>query len=233
MFVVISELRPFGATDKHFIRSMEKLTAKCEWLDLEKVIYKGNVGRDFSSVLAGLKEVDKMARDEDEVMIRNRSAYGPFHDGWFLKYSRLLGSGNLVGLTGNTINLSGHPEGTYEENQNLAHVQTYLYLSKVGILRKLMDDFPGVEETERLDLINKGEIRLSQRIMDMGYAINCLKWPDTSIKRGEPIDSRLPKDDKKHQFLDLPFEHRRSKIKYPSRWVRLVWRFLAFIPRKA
>ena len=58
----------------------------------DEVILKGNIGRDFSSVYCALNYLKNYLypNPDDIVLIRNRSAYGAFKNGWFSDYINVL-----------------------------------------------------------------------------------------------------------------------------------------------
>lgn len=234
LFIVVSKVDGVWKDDKIAFSVLRKMIEKCNWLELRDVIFKTNIGRDFSSAQIGLKEVAKFANSEDEVMIRNRSAYGPFTRNWYIQFSKLLNSQAQIGLVGNTINLTGHHKSIYNPGEELTHVQTYVYLSRFAILKEFIKDFPGVKETDRLDLINYGELHLSKLIIRRNYFLACLLWPDHLFGNEKQLDCQLPKEDMKQKVLGLPFEHRKSGIKYPSFGIKMIWkikRIIALIQR--
>ncbi|MFY0608073.1 MAG: hypothetical protein JXR10_15240 [Cyclobacteriaceae bacterium] len=228
VYIAVSEVKERRRFDDVAISLIENLINQCDWLELNQVIYKNNIGRDFSSAQACLNAIAEVAHDQDEILVRNRSAYGPFESDWYKKYADLLNSNEKIGLVGNTINQSGHPKVVYQESEHLAHVQTYLYLSRFKIFKDFIADFPGANETDRLTLINKGEIGLSQKIIERGYHICCLNWPDVFAGRATTLPKALPTNDTKLYVLNLPFIHRKSKIRYQSLQFRVRWGFLLF-----
>jgi len=223
LFIAVSEVRPKGVRDNSAWSLIKTMLGKCGWIELEEVIYKTNIGRDFSSAHACLQAISEMASDDDQILFRNRSAYGPFKENWYCSYRDLFESDSKVGLVGNTINQSGHSQSEYQGSNDLAHIQTYIYLSSYSILKSLLSDFPGERETDRLALINNGEIGLSQRLISDGFYITCLNWPRAFFGMGVKVPKELPKGDIKKDVLDLPFIHRRSGISYPSFWQKLKW----------
>lgn len=225
---VVSEVDLGNQKSNIALGYIKRLLDASDWLELKGVFFKSNIGRDFSSAQYGLQVISNMASDEDVVMIRNRSAYGPFKNDWFSTYVEFFDSIESFGLIGNTMNQSGHSKLEYAKNEITCHVQTYLYLSVFGILKKLIEDFPGVYESNRIQLISKGELGLSRKIMDEGFVIGCIFWPDYPFGNSIYNYPDLPQGDIKNQILGLPFEHRYSEVKYVNAFLKWKWRWKKF-----
>ena len=225
LVIVVSAVDAGSQKSNIALEYIKRLLDVSEWLELKGVFFKSNIGRDFSSAQYGLQVISNIASDEDVVMIRNRSAYGPFKSDWYATYVDFFDSIKTFGLIGNTMNQSGHPKLEHAKNDITCHVQTYLYLSVFGILKKLIDDFPGVYESNRIQLINKGELELSRKIMNEGFVIGCIYWPDSPFGKAIYNYPDLPQGDIKNQILGLPFEHRYSEVKYFDNFLEWKWRW--------
>lgn len=216
-YIVISEVKE---TEEKALDFLARLLENCEWIDLKKIILKSNVGRDFSSAHAFLSMISVEANLDDVIMIRNRSAHGPFRKNWYQDYMTLLTDRVDLGLVGSTINFSGLYEG------NRAHVQSYVYVSTWKHISRLMDDFPGIHENEWADIVEEGEIGLSQRIMKLGLCMGCLNWPGQIFTLDSREDDYPERKDHKATVVDLPFLHRENDA---FRWRKLIWKqFLKF-----
>lgn len=131
--------------------------------DLQQVILKGNIGRDFSSVYCALNYLKNYLypNPDDIILIRNRSAYGAFKNGWFSDYINILNhpKNNDVAIVGNTINIYAR-----EQNKKICpHIQTYLYAAKWRDLDLLLTKhiFPGLKAKSNHEAIKYGELKLS------------------------------------------------------------------------
>lgn len=222
--ISISLVTPLSNLDRFAMTSLIRLTADCPWINIRSVTWKSNVGRDFSSVAASLRRISGIARSHDFVMIRNRSAYGPFSDGWYRAYLSQYTKHPGVGLVGSTINFSGHPQRPTAEIAT--HVQTYVYATEWRHLESLLSDYPGERCKDRLDLINEGELGLSRRILGQGLGLSCLKWPDQVFTLTRPSDPDLPQGDDKATADSLPLryrfaEHLRDRT---TLFQRLLWK---------
>ena len=206
LFVVVSDVEGFSGSETKFFKAANKFFHKSRYIKLEKILIKGNIGRDLSSAKVGLDEISNLAEPSDSVMIRNRSAIGPFTNDWYSAYLRLFQSAENIGLVGNTINLQYHED--IDPNRIAPHVQTYLYFSSYFFFNELRKDFPGINEIDRLRIICHGEIAISEKIMNLGYEIACLFWQDEFFGKGQVINEALPKKDIKESATGLPFIHR-------------------------
>jgi hypothetical protein len=137
---------------------------------IEKVIFRDNTGHDFGAYNRGyeyLRSIDY----KGDVLFMNSSSSGPSHDYWLLKYLYLFHRKKQIGLCGSSINSS---------NTNLTpapfkpHVQGFFMYTNVETLTDVFNDsLPGSDITSggHIDVIVKGEIEFSQRIIDNGYGI--------------------------------------------------------------
>jgi hypothetical protein len=207
--IAISRVRPFSAADRRDLEYLVRHAAESPWLRIHAVIWKGNVGRDFGSADACLKWIARAARPDDYVMVRNRSAYGPTSGDWYRAYVSQYRRHAGTGLVGSTINLIGHPK--ISRDGLSPHVQSYVYLSEWRRFAALLADdrgYPGSRCTERLDLIEQGEIGLSKRVMESGLRISSLYWPEYAWGSGDAIEPSLPRADIKSEAREVPLSHR-------------------------
>lgn len=148
---------------KELYKLIDLIQQNSHIFDLQQVILKGNIGRDFSSVYCALNYLKDYLypNPDDIVLIRNRSAYGAFKNGWFSDYINVLNhpKNNDVAIVGNTINI-------YARDQNkkiCPHIQTYLYAAKWRDLDLLLakNIFPGLKAKTNHEAIKYGELKLS------------------------------------------------------------------------
>lgn len=108
---------------------------------------------------------------------------------------------DLTALCGSTINFKDHPNRS--QRNDVPHIQTYAFLTKISFLEMLGNSFPGKDEISRIEIILKGEIGLSQFFLNKGYGITCMEWPDKFIvNNSRPINNIDVKSNvtKQHQF---------------------------------
>lgn len=207
VYIAISKVRDFSKQDSEIVSKLVKTLEDCPWITVKKVIIKGNIGRDFSSIKVCLEEISKEAKAEDQIMIKNRSGYGPFSINWFSDYFMQYKKLGTKGLIGSTINFCGHPERPRGSISN-THVQTYVLFSEFGALKPLIEDFPASRCTSRFDLIAEGEIGLSQYFLSKDMRISSLYWPDKIFSKNYYIDKSLPMDDIKGKARKLPIRYK-------------------------
>ncbi|HTP38925.1 MAG TPA: hypothetical protein VMI92_05075 [Steroidobacteraceae bacterium] len=204
--IVISCVRPATAADQRAIDWLIADCADCPWLAVRAAIWKGNVGRDFSSAAVGLRALAQELALDDRVMVRNRSGYGPFAPDWYRRYVDQLQRHPGTTLTGSTLCLRGHPKLASEAPW--AHVQSYVYLSLWRYLRPLTGRFPGARCVERTRVIVEGEIGLSRQFLLQGARISCLHWPELAVDAELASCSDLPREDFKNRDLGLPIRYK-------------------------
>ncbi|CAM9962758.1 unnamed protein product, partial [Chrysoparadoxa australica] len=215
LYIVVSEVHKRSSLDKWFAEYVENIFRECEWINIRATIFKANIGRDFSSLSVCLETLGDDFSPEDIIMVRNRSAYGPFSDQWLSNYTDLLLRHDKIGLVGNTINFSGFWDTIY--NFQPTHVQTYLYVSKLGVLSSLMSDFPGSKAITKDEAVNDGEIGLSRRVLERGFGITCLLWPECHFTKDYTNDPSLPQENVLSKVRNLPFAHSGAYKRYPNR----------------
>jgi hypothetical protein len=207
--IVVSAVKEFSAADRRAIDWLVADASSCPWLKFRTVIWKGNVGRDFSSAAAGLRALAGELAPTDFVMVRNRSGYGPFEAGWYQRFIDQYRRHPGTALTGSTLCLRGHPKLPSEGP--CAHVQTYVYLSQWQQLRTVSGNFPGARAPDRLQTIVAGEIGLSRRFLQAGARISCLHWPEQAFDLEQVAATPLPRADFKSEDLGVPIRY-----KYPA-----------------
>ena len=224
ILVVVSEIQSKSKYDEEVIRILKKEIEKHSHLNLLDVIFKSNIGRDFSSVKVGLEYLSKIVEGQATIMVRNRSCFGPFMSNWYLVYKELLESNSNIAMVGNTINFSGLPDS--KTDGPLTHIQTYVYMTPWSYISNLIEDFPGQNEVTWESIVNKGEIGLSQKALHNGYSIACLLWPDRLFNLQTSRAPELPQSDIKALVKDLPFLHRKNRSKRWFRLFKIVWFFI-------
>lgn len=205
--MVVSEVSERTEKDVKKVSALRQELLRSPAFEEVRVIWKSNMGRDFSSAKTCLLHFQKSAKSGDVVMMKNRSGYGPLVHDWYSAYvdaNKRLKDG---GLTGSTINQSGHPEDE-SGNESQTHVQTYVYLSRWEHLEPIIYQFPGSEENERFNVIQKGEIGLSRSFMERELSLNALAWEGVYFNRETPIRKELPGTDIKKYVTELPIRHK-------------------------
>jgi len=206
LYIAVSRVRAFDHSDRRALAGLVDMAGACPWITVQAVIWKGNIGRDFSSVEACLRQLAPAAGPSDLVLIRNRSAGGPHAPRWYGRYVDQYFKFAGTGLVGSTINFAGHPD--LPVRGPTTHVQTYAYLSEWRHLQSLAREYPAARCTERLQLIGEGEIGLSQKFLDRGLGISCLHWPEAFFTRERPGAASLPQTDIKRRAHNVPLRYK-------------------------
>ncbi len=181
LFIAVSKVRRFNFFDIVFKKIVQKMFKNHSTIKLVEVIFKSNIGRDFSSYQKMFEKVKFVATDEDYVFFQNRSGYGPFLTNWYKNYVEQFEKFTSIAICGATINFCDHP--FISAKNNMAHVQTYAFLTKVVYLKMLGENFPGAMETDKLKIIANGEIALSQFFLKNNYGITSIEWTDEVVTK--------------------------------------------------
>lgn len=179
LFLAISDVRKSNPMDRLFEKMARTMFKDHPRITLVEIFHKPNIGRDFSSYQMLLDKVRPMATANDYIFFQNRSGYGPFRTEWYKRFVAQFEKLEDVAVCGSTINFLDHPSRSLKDD--LPHIQTYSFLSTLFFMNMLGADFPGAKETDRCDIITKGEIGLSQFFLEKGYKITCIEWPDLAI----------------------------------------------------
>ncbi|MGL1935624.1 MAG: hypothetical protein OCD01_11405 [Fibrobacterales bacterium] len=216
LYIAISRVRDESFFDTFFMSTVRKIFEGHANYTLREIFFKDNVGRDFSSYAELLKRVLIQGDASDYVFIQNRSACGPYVEGWYAQFIHQYSKSDLVALCGSTINFLDHPHRSNRED--LPHVQTYALLSQASHLEKIKDNFPGATETERLQIILNGEIGLSAFFLERGFSITCLEWPEKIVAQGDSAE--IAADCKENVSENHPFYHRHYIRKNKTRKIK-------------
>jgi hypothetical protein len=148
---------------------------------IEAVHFRGNQGQDFGAYDFGYQLLRRQGYDGD-VLFMNSSVSGPHEDGWLLKYRDQFRRHPNVGLCGIGMNSHDTTEG---DGPFAPHVQSYFLYTNMSVLEhaigpRLFEE--GAEE--KVDVIRRGEIGISERVLDAGYSITSLTFPEFAYRRG-------------------------------------------------
>lgn len=204
LFIAISEVHPVNRRDEKFVAMVKKMFHNHPSIELKEIFFKTNVGRDFSSFDQLFKKVKQTASPHDFVFFQNRSGFGPFQKNWYLDFVGQFEKFENIALCGSTINFSDNPQRSLRND--LPHIQTFAFLTRIEFMDLLGDEFPGATETEKFKIICNGEIALSQFFLNKNYKITCMEWLDQDISNSsEPIEHL---DIKKEASARHAFYHR-------------------------
>jgi hypothetical protein len=148
----------------------------------------------------------------------NRSSRGPYRKEWARIYIEQYNRFENIALCGSTINLVGKPDKSTIQSLS-PHVQSYSFLTQIKRLSVFENNFPAESETDRLKIIQNGEIELSRKMLASGMGITCIEWPDIALYDTERIPGYLPRKDikdcvtKKHVFYHRKYFKKKYKFK--------------------
>lgn len=206
LYIAMSKIKEINSNK---LNNLLNIFIDSSWIEVRSVIIKGNIGRDFSSIESCLDEIRKEAKPEDNVLIKNRSGYGPLMTNWYKEYLQQYLTLKNGGIVGSTINFTGHPQGKIKENTT--HIQTYTYFMKFKEILSLYPPFPASDCTDRVELIEEGEIGLTQKILNSGKEVTSLFWREYIFNKEYQNDKKLPQRDIKTEATNIPFVYKYKK----------------------
>ncbi len=210
--IAVSEVSDITPKQKIRIQKLKYALQKAAHISKVHVIIKNNIGRDFSSAEKCLDYFSNFCSDNDYVLIRNRSGYGPFSNQWYSAYVKQNQKLEPGGLTGSTINQSALK--SVEIKHVPTHIQTYVYLSQWKYFRPIFAKYPGAECTTKRDVIIHGELGLSSSFFDRGLSINCTEWEDYLFTPEKKVHPGLPMSDIKYSAVNAPIRMRYRRYYY-------------------
>ncbi|WP_258104787.1 hypothetical protein [Marinoscillum sp. MHG1-6] len=217
LFLAISEVNKNTKSEQLFEKWVRKLFRDHPFIELVRILRKDNKGRDFSSYEELHKAVSNHATDNDYLFFLNRSAYGPFYKNWYSAYIDQYTKYPDVGLCGATINLMTH------KSQGAVfspHVQTYAFLTQMKKFDFLLENFPGTECTDRIELIVNGEVKLSRKILERNMALTCMENSEWRIDANTVFEAP-EKDPKEWVQQKHHFYHRKYLRRHWSSWLSI------------
>jgi hypothetical protein len=225
LFVAVSEVRPRRRSDDQIVNALVEIAQQNARIAVRSVTFKSNVGRDFSSAAANLRQIATVARDDDYILFLNRSALGPYRSDWYNEYVAQYEKFQDVALCGSTISFKPHPLRPVQGV--CTHVQSYVYLSQLKHMAPMKEDFPGETATSRLDAIEFGELALSRFMLHKGFALTSLAWPTLAFnlkQPGPPVDAAHPRSRDSHPFVLRHYDQmkRRHPFSVLVRWLAFV-----------
>lgn len=148
-----------------------------------RVIFKDNTGQDIGAYNRGYQLLKK-ANFHGDVVFMNSALEGPNEDNWLLKYKQQFLKRNDTGLCGITINPKTK---NLVENDFSPHVQSFFLYTNMGVLQQVFPaNLSGYNvKNDRLSLILQGEIGISKAVLEAGYSITSLSFPDHFYKKGD------------------------------------------------
>ncbi|RYH72780.1 hypothetical protein EVU94_11235 [Flavobacteriaceae bacterium 144Ye] len=179
LYIVISKVRGINYYDKFFVWLVRNCFKNHPVINLKSVVFKTNIGRDFSSYNSMLNNL-KDENSNDYLFFQNRSGIGPLKENWYLDFINQFERFENTALVGSTVSFLDFPKRS--NRADLPHVQTYAFMTNLYMLNQLEDGFPARLKKNRKDIICEGEIGLSQFYLKKGYGISCIEWPDKLIK---------------------------------------------------
>src|SRR5262249_14935874 len=140
--IAVSEVTPRSKKDERWYRTLADRLEQSGKFKIVDIIFKPNLGRDFSSWEACLRRFELQAHESDNILMINRSALGPSMADWYVRYAEPFAHRPDLALCGSQINF-------YLKT----HVQSYVWMSRFSILRELLDNFPGRNSRTRLEAV--------------------------------------------------------------------------------
>ncbi|MBT5856386.1 hypothetical protein HOH87_07135 [bacterium] len=158
----------------------KRLMDRYDWIT--DLLFRDNVGQDFGAYQAGYQSCLDEGYD-GEIAFLNTSIKGPVTDGWLLAHHNAFNAKTNLGVYGLSMDSHyGIPANIFSP-----HVQSYFLYTTISILKSVFPEgLPGIKETDRKQIINKGEVGFSSAMLNAGYGISCAQYPDLIYRKDDP-----------------------------------------------
>jgi len=112
----------------------------------------------------------------------NSNVRGPIENEWLVRYKDLFDRDEHIGLAGISMNSHGLHGAEFTP-----HVQSFFLYSNTRYLTKVFPKgLPGIrDQIGKDDLITEGEIGISTAMLDAGFGITCVAYPNFTFFKGD------------------------------------------------
>ena len=150
---------------------------------IRAVHFRDNQGQDFGAYDLGYQLLRQEGYAGD-VLFMNSSLSGPHEHGWLLKYRDQFHRHPNVGLCGIGLNSHDTSDG---DGPFAPHVQSYFLYTSMSVLERAVGPrLFDADTRDKLDIIRRGEIGVSARVLNAGYSITSPVFPEFAYRRGAP-----------------------------------------------
>jgi rhamnan synthesis protein F len=149
---------------------------------IEAVHIRDNQGQDVGAYDFGYQLLQAQGYRGD-VLFMNSSVSGPHEENWLSKYRDQFRRHENVGLCG--ISMNSH-DTSRDAEPFAPHVQSFFLYTNMRVLQHAVGPrLFQLDTTDKEEVIAKGEIGISARVLDAGYRITSSNFPDFAYRRGD------------------------------------------------
>ena len=230
VYIAVNQARPKSKADEIALQQLVKVLEKNPRYKVRKVEFFRKPGRDWRALYTNLQNLMPEAEDSDFLFFNNRSGTGALESGWYRRMVQRMQQDFSIGGVASTIWLPD-PNSPWEEERDYpAHLQGFGIVTRIGDVRPMLDDFPGIHATESRQTIEQGEVAFSQRLLASGKKLASLFQPNLLVSPGQTDfgdeEPGCPRE-RAARRGGVPFSHRSVKPYYlghPRDWLAvLTW----------
>src|SRR5215475_91546 len=157
-----------SSTEAEVVKERWRLLAR-QFPFISEVRFRPNIDFGIGAYDDGLQRL-RSAKFDGDVLFMNSSLRGPTADGWLARYHALFHARDDIGLCGITLNAMKVRDGLPES----PHVQSFFVYTSMRVLGEVFPErlYQG-PFSSKADAIARGEITISQAVLNRGYAIRC------------------------------------------------------------
>ena len=148
-------------------------------LDSINVLEVSNIGMDFSGYENFYNQIKHR---ENQYIILSNTSVNKIQVDFIDSYLDYFKQNSSIGILG--VSVSSKMYQSFIKNNFNPHLQSFFLLTTIDVLREIVESnkgFPGSGIDHKLLLIRKGEVRLSQVALNLGYKLVCV------LENGEPF----------------------------------------------
>jgi len=145
---------------------------------VKRILYRSNLNQDIGAYDCFYENL-RNHKYQGQVLFLNSSVRGPKQDGWLIKYKKLFDLEPDTGLCGISL--------ICDRKLLIPHIQSFCLYTSMDILEKvfptgfLPDEYRN-QQLSKDDLVMKGEVEISSRVLQSGYGLRCTTFPDFYYK---------------------------------------------------
>ncbi len=231
VYIAVNQHRPKTRADEIALQDLVKVLERNPKYKVRKVEFFNKPGRDWRALYVNLTNLLPEAEDSDYLCFNNRSGTGALEDGWYRRLLDRIQQDVSIGGVATTIWLPDSPDAEFGP-----HLQGVGLLTRIRDVRPMMDDFPGIQATDRETAIREGEVGFSERLLANGRKLASLYQPLLVVSPGQTDFGNetlgCPREAAARRG-GLPFSHRavqpyylghpRNWLALLSWWLRRIW----------
>ncbi len=187
LVVNCSEGKPFykfSPLKKHYRKNRAAYVGLKDKYDfIKSVTFRGNDGMDIGAYNDIYSKLVAEGCD-GHILFMNSSVLAPKREGWLKSYQAVFDRSVSLGACG--ISMNSH-NTNLSPPEFMPHIQSFFIYTSFNVMEKVFPNaFPtGGNTQDKITLIESGEIGISTALLESGYGITSMAFPDFEYNKGD------------------------------------------------